>query len=208
MHAHSIVAAVRLHDAHSTWVQNSPWITHATSQFSELRYPYSSNIHGQLYSSTSRFSAEGVLVQILSPEAKDLVVHISEVRKSGPRSYRCKASIDQGEPIQVILLVDGQVTWVHTPDISLALTTSFPQRRMASGAKDSSGVVVTSPIPGKVAALNVKVGDSVTEGALVLVLDSMKMEHPFRATRDGTITSLGVTQGAVIQAGTTLFVLS
>jgi biotin carboxyl carrier protein len=79
---------------------------------------------------------------------------------------------------------------------------------MASGAKDSSGVVVTSPIPGKVAALNVKVGDSVTEGALVLVLDSMKMEHPFRATRDGTITSLGVTQGAVIQAGTTLFVLS
>jgi acetyl/propionyl-CoA carboxylase alpha subunit len=208
VHAHCIVAAMRLHDAHSAWAHNSPWMTHTASHTSETRYPYYSNIQGQLYSSTSQFSPEGVLVQITSPEAQDVAVQLAEVHRTGPGAYRCKVSLDQGEYIHVELFRDGQITWVHTPHISLALNSSFPQRRSASGAKDSTEVVVTSPIPGKVAALNVKEGDSVTAGALVLVLDSMKMEHPFRATRDGTITSLGVTQGAIIQAGTTLFVLS
>jgi biotin carboxyl carrier protein len=50
-------------------------------------------------------------------------------------------------------------------------------------------------------------GDSVTEGSILLVLDSMKMEHPFRASRDGKVVSLEVKEGSIVQAGSTLLVI-
>jgi biotin carboxyl carrier protein len=181
-------------------------MTQSGSHATDIGYPYTSAIQGRLFSSTSRFSPQGVVVQVISPESQEVLVQVFEVTRLSPCRCRCVVSINQAPPISAEFFVDGQTTWLHTSDISLGLTTSLAQRRSVSGAASGSDVV-TSPIPGKVAALHVKEGDSVAEGALILVLDSMKMEHPFRATRNGTIVSLGVTNGAIIQAGTTLFVL-
>jgi acetyl/propionyl-CoA carboxylase alpha subunit len=207
LHAHCIAAALRLCTSHSSWAAQSPWMTCGGQHAAGIRYPFTSSIQGTLYSSTSSFCEEGIMVQISSPEPTEVTVQVREVTQTSAQRYRCDISVNQGQPVSAELFLDGHVTWVHTSDVSLALTSTFAQRRSASGAGSSSEVIVTSPIPGKVAALHVKEGDKVNEGALVLVLDSMKMEHPFRASRNGTIVSLGVTQGAIIQAGTTLFVL-
>ncbi len=44
-------------------------------------------------------------------------------------------------------------------------------------------------------------GDSVVEGDIVVVLESMKMEIPVLAESAGTVTSVDVAVGDVIQAG-------
>ncbi len=51
------------------------------------------------------------------------------------------------------------------------------------------------------------VGDRVSAGDTVLVLEAMKMEHPMRATEDGVVTEVRVTEGEQVEAGTLLLVV-
>ena len=55
--------------------------------------------------------------------------------------------------------------------------------------------------------LRVEVGDSVSAGDTVLVLEAMKMEHPMRATESGTVIELRVAEGDQVEAGTLLLVV-
>ncbi|MBS1265548.1 MAG: Biotinylated protein TB7.3 [Acidimicrobiaceae bacterium] len=56
-------------------------------------------------------------------------------------------------------------------------------------------VDVESPVTGVVWKVVVGVGDTVSSGDQVMVLESMKMEIPVEAPVDGTITELSVTEG-------------
>ena len=62
-------------------------------------------------------------------------------------------------------------------------------------------------MPGKVIDLRVKVGDRVSTGDTVLVLEAMKMEHPMSATEDGVVTEVRVTLEEQVEAGTVLLVV-
>jgi biotin carboxyl carrier protein len=53
----------------------------------------------------------------------------------------------------------------------------------------------------------VKVGDRVSAGDTLVVLEAMKMEHPMRATEDGVVTEVLVAQGEQVEAGTLLLVV-
>ena len=53
----------------------------------------------------------------------------------------------------------------------------------------------------------VREGDTVTEGDVLVVLESMKMEIPVLAERAGTVTALPVSEGTVVQEGDLLAVL-
>lgn len=44
-------------------------------------------------------------------------------------------------------------------------------------------------------------GDSVAEGDTLVILESMKMEIPVIAEVDGTVSTLGVEEGQVVQEG-------
>ena len=58
---------------------------------------------------------------------------------------------------------------------------------------------VAAHITGTVWKIEVKVGDSVSEGTTLVILESMKMEIPVVAEGAGTITTLGVAEGDVVQ---------
>jgi len=51
-------------------------------------------------------------------------------------------------------------------------------------------------------------GDPVFEGDPLVILESMKMEIPVLAESDGTVTQLAVTEGAVVQEGDLIAVVS
>ena len=53
----------------------------------------------------------------------------------------------------------------------------------------------------------VREGDTVAEGDVLVVLESMKMEIPVLAERAGTVTALPVSEGTVVQEGDLLAVL-
>jgi acetyl-CoA carboxylase biotin carboxyl carrier protein len=51
-------------------------------------------------------------------------------------------------------------------------------------------------------------GDEVHDGDTLVILESMKMEIPVIAESDGTLTSLAVAEGDVIQEGDLIAVIS
>ncbi|MCD6031878.1 MAG: 3-methylcrotonyl-CoA carboxylase [Thermomicrobiales bacterium] len=60
---------------------------------------------------------------------------------------------------------------------------------------------VLSPLPGLVATVHVKAGDTVASGDPVVTLQSMKMEIPVPAESDGTVAEVLVSEGDEIDTG-------
>ncbi|MBD3729600.1 MAG: ATP-grasp domain-containing protein [Sphingomonadales bacterium] len=58
---------------------------------------------------------------------------------------------------------------------------------------------IIAPMPGKVIAVDVAEGQTVTAGQRLLVLEAMKMEHALTAPFDGTVAELSVSAGAQVQ---------
>ena len=72
-----------------------------------------------------------------------------------------------------------------------------------SAATAASGTLI-APMPGKVTAVDVAPGDTVTKGQRILTLEAMKMEHALVAPFDGTVAELTVTPGAQVQVDAVL----
>lgn len=67
--------------------------------------------------------------------------------------------------------------------------------------------VVEVPITGKIISVNVKTGDSVKEGDVLCLLESMKMENPILAPVAGTVNKIELSLGQVVQAGDVLAII-
>lgn len=77
----------------------------------------------------------------------------------------------------------------------------------ATPSKESGGtgsVKVTAPMPGKILAVKVKVGDTVKSGDVMMILEAMKMENEVVAPKDGTVASIDVAEGAAVEASDVL----
>ena len=51
----------------------------------------------------------------------------------------------------------------------------------------AGATTVSAPMPGKVLSINVKAGDAVKSGDVLLILEAMKMQNEIMAPADGTI---------------------
>jgi biotin carboxyl carrier protein len=67
---------------------------------------------------------------------------------------------------------------------------------------------VRAMIPGRVAGVAVTVGDLVTAGQTLVVVEAMKMQNELRAPRDGTVERVSVGVGETIDLGDLLVVLT
>ena len=65
--------------------------------------------------------------------------------------------------------------------------------------------VVSSPMPGSITKIVMSLGDSVTKGQTVVILEAMKMENEITAPKDGKLIKLFVNQGDTVQGGAPLF---
>ena len=66
---------------------------------------------------------------------------------------------------------------------------------------------IEAHITGTVWKIEVGVGDSVSEGDTVVILESMKMEMPVEAEDGGTVKEISVAEGQAVSEGDTLVVL-
>ena len=60
---------------------------------------------------------------------------------------------------------------------------------------------IPSPVTGNVWRLTTTVGDEVTAGQQLLILESMKMEFPLEAPRAGVVASIAVAEGQHVAEG-------
>lgn len=69
----------------------------------------------------------------------------------------------------------------------------------APAAVPAGANAIKAPMPGTVKKVNVKVGQAVKKGDVLLVFEAMKMDNDISAPADGTVASVNVNEGASIK---------
>jgi acetyl-CoA/propionyl-CoA carboxylase, biotin carboxylase, biotin carboxyl carrier protein len=91
---------------------------------------------------------------------------------------------------------EGGTVWLAADGRVAALREHERLTAHAEGTGADGAVV--SPMPGTVTVVQAAVGDEVTVGTPLLVVEAMKMEHVLTAPIAGTVTELGVTAGQTV----------
>jgi propionyl-CoA carboxylase alpha chain len=94
--------------------------------------------------------------------------------------------------------------YVDGPDGSSALA---EEERFPSAVEQLREGSALAPMPGGVVRVTVSVGDTVSAGQLLVVLEAMKMEHAVHATAAGTVTEVTVAEGDQVETGRVLVVV-
>lgn len=71
-----------------------------------------------------------------------------------------------------------------------------------------AGEPVNSPMPGNILRVEVKEGEQIKAGQLLVVLEAMKMENEILAPHDGTVAQVVVSKGTTVETGSPLIVLA
>ena len=111
-----------------------------------------------------------------------------------------------GRKVEAHISTDGKRRWVSFGGVTLVFEKTSGVRR-AGGSGYSSGRL-TAPMPGQVSAINVAIGDTVTKGQTLLVLEAMKMEIRIQAPSDGVVERLAVEQGETVEREQVLIEIS
>jgi 3-methylcrotonyl-CoA carboxylase alpha subunit len=83
---------------------------------------------------------------------------------------------------------DGDLMHVFTGGVHTTLTYADPLAH--AGEAEAEGGRLTAPMPGKIVAVLVAVGESVEKGAPLLIMEAMKMEHTIAAPTAGVVAEL------------------
>ena len=78
----------------------------------------------------------------------------------------------------------------------------------APAAPAARSLAVTAPMPGKILGVKLQAGTAVKRGQVILILEAMKMENEIVAPQDGTIASINVAVGDMVEPGATLATLN
>lgn len=89
-------------------------------------------------------------------------------------------------------------------DSSRTLNLKRHARDGGSGDDTDGPGTITAPMPGKILELKVAVGESVSKGDALLVMEAMKMEQTITAPRDGKVASIGAKDGEQVGDGDVL----
>lgn len=122
------------------------------------------------------------------------------IAAAGPGRYRVTA--DDGTSRLVAIAGPPHETWAGSAGRSHTLIVDSAPKRAASGR--ATGADMTAPMPATVVRVSVQVGDHVTAGTPVVVLEAMKMELTIRAARDGIVRAVGCAVGDLVTPGTRL----
>ena len=85
---------------------------------------------------------------------------------------------------------------------ALRLAAALPARATQRGREE-----LRAPMPGRVVAIHAEVGAQVERGAVVAILEAMKMENELRAPHAGRVAAVRVGEGDRVELGAVLLVL-
>lgn len=156
--------------------------------------------------SLEAFAASDDFARALSPaveRAQDALV--------GPRTGRAEG--DPGAPQVIRVEVNDKLFRVRLLDepsaaASKAQRKTPPRRSRSSVARTASGNDIVSPMHGVIVELKVAVGDAVTDGQVVAIVEAMKMMNEVRAHKAGTVDAVHGTAGSSIESGGAIVTLA
>lgn len=110
-----------------------------------------------------------------------------------------------------VVVEEGASTGAPVAAKAPAAPKAAPKVAPAAAPKAAGGagsIKVEAGAAGKVFKLEKKVGDAVKRGDAVVIIEAMKMEIPVVAPEDGTVASIDVAVGDMIEAGAVLATLN
>ena len=94
------------------------------------------------------------------------------------------------------------------PGLKVAPPSSVPPPAGSTASSELPGAVpVVPPMPGRVVEVKVREGEAVAKGAVLLVLEAMKMRNELTSPIDGVVRDLRVREGANVRAREPMLVL-
>ncbi|WP_147676854.1 acetyl-CoA carboxylase biotin carboxyl carrier protein [Algibacter pacificus] len=91
------------------------------------------------------------------------------------------------------VIMEADIKKSKTPTL-VRSASKQPVQPLKVNAKSKTSKIV-APIPGVIMSLNIKVGDTIKENDLLLVLEAMKMENNIVAEKSGVVTAIHVAVG-------------
>jgi biotin carboxyl carrier protein len=114
--------------------------------------------------------------------------NIEIIEKESPKEYSVSA-LDKSYDLEII---DAE--------------TRYLMSRRGNDLEDA-GNTVSSPMPGKIVKIPVKVGDKVDVNQTVIIVSAMKMESEYKAGKEGIIKEVHVNEGDTIEGNQPLITI-
>lgn len=137
---------------------------------------------------------DAILKSIINESATD-----GELIQLHPDKFKWKVN---GKVHNIVTAVDGNNVWVWV-DGQVFQMERIDEDLDSAGSSDSENSIA-APMPGKVIKVVASVGDKVDEGAPILIVEAMKMEHMLRAPKGGEVISINCAEGDQVDAGVAL----
>lgn len=108
-----------------------------------------------------------------------------------------------GKTIRVPAVKHQGKLWFHWQGETHVIEILASRRAGGSSAKTNPGVIA-APMPGKVTQVRAALGDKVSKGQALVIMEAMKMEYTLEADRDGKVTELNAQLGSQVALGDVL----
>jgi glutaconyl-CoA/methylmalonyl-CoA decarboxylase subunit gamma len=132
-------------------------------------------------------------------DGQSYTVQVEEL--SGSTPIATSGTVDK-KPVTTAPQADTTQTFVKEKAITQQ------KQSTAKAASTAGGLTVKAPMPGSVLEVKVKEGDVVEDGAVLIILEAMKMENELTAAQAGTVSSVLVKKGDTVNSGDPLIILS
>jgi len=183
------VLAERAAETHDPFSRADGFRSHGTaSRRIDLQYK------GEPVVAKLRYLADGLQLKVGDDEAAPLSFTADE---------QGRIDIRFGSDRQVVQVYAlGEVEYVFGTRGATTITEVDMLSHAGESGAESGGL--TAPMPGKVVSIAVKVGDKVSKGQLLAVMEAMKMEHTISAPQDGVVAELLYAAGEQVAEGAEL----
>jgi acetyl/propionyl-CoA carboxylase alpha subunit len=136
------------------------------------------------------------------PGSDQVIVDGHAVAVTADTSGRFSAQVD-GRPERLHAVAHGDGVYVQWRGRAWRIDRLDPTRASAAAGGDAAGLSM-APMPGVVVSWQAAVGQRVSEGGALLVIESMKLQMTITASCGGTLAELPVAVGQTFQRNAVL----
>ena len=155
---------------------------------------------------TYQYKVQGVdyEVEIAEVEGKIAKVNVNGI----PFEIEMQKPINAAKhPALASIKKTAPVVPADVPAAAPAVATEPAKPAPQAATPAGTGNAVKAPLPGTIIAINVKVGDQVNVGDVVIVLEAMKMQNNIEAEYAGTVKTINVNNGDSVMEGSVLLTI-
>ena len=120
----------------------------------------------------------------------DYDVHIRDIEEN-------IAEVDVNGTIYEVK-INSEVKTSKTPKLIRKPVEQMPGEGQIKRKESTGKHVIGAPLPGTILKINVSVGDVITEGQTLLVMEAMKMENQVQSDKGGEVISIKVNVGDTV----------